>query len=173
MWCLVHKWKISRALDSGKPLTGLTKRHLRRCDSCREFAESSEKMGRQLREDAAALVGGIDRSMGDRMRSALNEQIRITASAPSRPKMASWRPVLAAAVSLVVIGISVVWLVTSRPRQMPRLDPLFSLESPQAYLENAVQKVESPYQKEIAELEKALKSTADFLRARLDIGLGD
>jgi hypothetical protein len=173
MWCLIYKWKISRAMDSGKPLAGLTRRHLRGCVSCREFAESCEKMGRRLSEDAAALIGGADASLGDRVRSALAEQIRAEVPAPPRPDFARWRPILAAAVSLVVVGVSVVWLVTSRPRQMPRLDPLFSFESAQVYLQNALQKAESPYQEEIAELEKAFKSTADFLLARLNIGLGD
>jgi hypothetical protein len=173
MWCSIHKWKISQALDSGKPLAGLTKRHLRGCVSCREFAESCEKMGRQLSEDVAVLIGGADASLGDRVRSALGERIRAEVPAPSRPNIARWRPILAAAVSLVVVGVSVIWLVTTRPRQMPRLDPLFGFESPQVYLQNALQKAESPYQEEIAELEKAFKSTADFLRARLDISLGD
>ncbi len=174
MWCSIHKWKISRAVDSGRPLAGRTQRHLRSCVSCHEFAEGCEEMGRRLREDAAALIGGAaGASQGERVRSALGERIRAEAPVPARPNIARWRPMLAAAVSLIVVGISVVWLVTSRPRQMPRLDPLFSFGSPTVYLENAAQRAESPYQEEIAELEKALKSTADFLRARFDIGLGD
>ena len=174
MWCSIHKWKISRAVDSGKPLADRTQVHLLGCASCREFAESCEAMGRRLREDAAELIGeAAGASLGDRVRSGLTEKIRAETSVPTRPNIARWRPIMAAAVSLVVVGISVVWLVNSRPRQMPRLDPLFSFENPTVYLESAAQRAESPYQEEIAELEKALKSTADFLRARFDIGLGD
>jgi hypothetical protein len=174
MWCSIHKWKISRAVDSGKPLAGRTQRHLRRCVSCREFAEGCKEMGWCLSEDAAMLIGdAAGAALGEKVQAALGGRIRAEAPVPSRPIIARWRPILAAAASLIVVGVSVVWLVTSRPRQMPRLDPLFSFESPQVYLESAAQRAESPYQEEIVELEKALKSTADFVRARFDIGLGD
>ena len=63
-------------------------------------------------------------------------------------------------------------MVRSRPTGMPRLDPLFKHESPRAYLQSALQRAESPYQQEILELKKTLKSTAGYLAARFDIGLG-
>ncbi|MDH4272471.1 MAG: hypothetical protein OEW18_10920, partial [Candidatus Aminicenantes bacterium] len=82
-------------------------------------------------------------------------------------------PVWAAAASLViVVGVGLIWIVTSHPAKMPTLDPLFKLDGPRAYLENALQKAEAPYQKEVLELKQALQSTADYLLARLDTNLG-
>jgi hypothetical protein len=51
MLCFIHKWNISRAFDSGKPLARLTKGHLVRCETCREFSRLGEEMGRRLTED--------------------------------------------------------------------------------------------------------------------------
>ena len=57
MLCFIYKWNISRALDTGKPLSRLTKRHLAGCESCREFSRLGEEMGRRLTDDAASLAG--------------------------------------------------------------------------------------------------------------------
>lgn len=170
MLCFIHKWNISRAFDSGKPLARLTKGHLVRCETCREFSRLGEEMGRRLTEDAASLAGGARPGIGERVRKAMDEPGRAPSLSP--PKRLQLRPVLAAAVLLAVVGVSLIWMVRSQPSKMPQIDPLFRLGAPRAYLESALQRAESPYQEEIRELKKALKSTADYLVARFDIGLG-
>jgi hypothetical protein len=171
MLCFIHKWNISRAIDSGKPLARLTKGHLVRCETCREFSRLGEEMGRRLTEDAASLAGGARPELDDRMRQAFDEPGLASTTYVSQPKRLRLNPVLAAAVALGIVGVSLIWMVRSRPARMPQLDPLFRLEAPRAYLESALQRAESPYQEEILELKKALKSTADYLVARFDIGL--
>jgi hypothetical protein len=170
MLCFIYKWNISRAFDSGKPLGRLTNRHLAGCETCREFSRLGEEVGRRLTEDTASLTRDVRPGLGDKVRQALGEPGQTPSL--SRPKHLRLRPVLAAAVFLAVVGVSLIWMVRSRPARMPQLDPLFRFETPKAYLESALQRAESPYQEEISELKKALKSTADYLVARFDIGLG-
>lgn len=171
MLCSIHKWNISRASDSGKPLARLTKRHLVGCETCREFSRLGEEMGRRLTEDAPLLIRDARPGLGEKVRRAIEEPGR--APSFSHLKRLRLRPVLAAAVALAVVGVTLIWMVRSRPARMPQLDPLFRLETQRANLVSALKRAEAPYQKEILELEKTLKSTADYLAARFDIGLGE
>jgi hypothetical protein len=173
MLCFIHKWKISRAFDSDKPLARRTKRHLAGCETCREFSRLGEEMGRRLTDDAASLLGDARPGLGDKVRRAIQEPGLASGPSLLPPKRLWLRPVLAAALTLVVIGVSLIWMVRSRPTGMPQLDPLLKLKAPRAYLQIALQRAESPYQQEIQELKKTLKSTADYLAARFDIGLGE
>lgn len=172
MLCFIHRWNISRAFDSGKPLARQTKRHLAGCETCREFSRFGEEMGRRLTDDAASLLRDARPGLGEKVRRAIGEPGLASAPSLLRPKRFRLSPALAAAFTLAVVGVSLIWMVRSRPTGMPRLDPLFKLESPRAYLQSALQRAESPYQQEILELKKTLKSTADYLAARFDIGLG-
>ncbi|MFZ2055498.1 MAG: hypothetical protein WAU81_15015 [Candidatus Aminicenantales bacterium] len=175
MWCFIHKWKISRAIDSGKPPAGLTKRHLERCGSCREFSRLSGELEKRLAGDAAALIGSTDATLAGRVMPNMTagSAVESLAPAPSQPKFFRLRPVWAAAASLViVVGISLIWILTSHPAKMPPLDPLFKLAGPRAYIESALQKAEAPYQEEVLEFKQALQSTADYLVSRLDVKLG-
>jgi hypothetical protein len=172
MLCFIHKWNISRAFDSGKPLSHLTKRHLVGCETCREFSRLGDEMGRRLTWDAASLTKNARPGLGEKVRRAIDVQGKASAPSLLRPKRLWLRPVLAAALALAIVGVSLIWMVRSRPSRMPQLDPLFRLETQRASLMSALQKAESPYQQEILELKKTLKSTADYLAARFDIGLG-
>jgi hypothetical protein len=175
MWCFIYKWNISLAIDSGRTPAGLTKRHLKRCASCREFSRLSQDLEKRLAADASALLGSTDASLAARMKSTVAPvgPVGSINTAPTRPKAIRLRPVWAAAASLaVVIGVSLIWTVTSHPSKMPPLDPLFKLDGPRSYLETALQKADSPYQEEIQELKQALESTADYLLSRLDVNLG-
>jgi len=172
MLCFIHKWKISRAFDSGKPLARRTKRHLAGCETCREFSRLGEEMGRRLTDDAASLLRDARPGLGEKVRRAIGEPGLASGPSVLPPKRFRLSPVLAAAVALAVVGVSLIWMLRARPARMPQLDPLFKLDGPRAFLESALQKAESPYQQEIQELKKTLKSTADYLAARFDIGLG-
>jgi hypothetical protein len=184
MLCSIYKWQISRALDSGKPLTALVRRHLRRCASCREFYGVGEEMGVRMRQDAAALLGSADPSLTEKVLSSLGVDGRVESgvqsAAPSlQPELKSkwWgmRPVLTAAASLTIIAISLVWVLSSRRAGMPGLglDAALGLDAPGVYLEKALQKAESPYAAEIQGLKQTLKSKADAIQACLDLKLGE
>ena len=171
MWCSIYKWKISRSLDSGKPPAGMTRRHLDRCGSCREYTRFAEDLGWRLKEDAASHIESADTSLGERMAAAMGRLME--SPTPSRPKPFRLKPALAAAASVAIIGISLIWVVTSRPAKIPPLDPLFKFARPQAYVANAALKAESPLQEEILGWKQAFRSAADYLKAQLDIKLGE
>ncbi len=175
MWCFIHKWNVSRTIDSGGPPAGLTRRHLEKCASCREFSRVSRDLEKRLAADAAALLESADTTLARRMMpsATAGRPVESLSPAPSRPRFIRLRPVWAAAASLaIVVGISLLWTVTQRSAKMPPLEPLFKFDAPRAYLENALLKAESPYQEEIRELKQAAESTADYLLSRLDVKLG-
>jgi hypothetical protein len=173
MLCFIHKWNISRAFDSGKPLAGLTNRHLARCETCREFCRHGEEIGRRLTKDAASLLSDARPGLDERVRRVVREPALASIPYASQPRRLWMRPVLAAAVALAFVGISFFWIARPRQAGMPRLDPLLNLETQRANLVSAMQRAESPYQEEILKLKKTFKSTAEYLAARFDTGLGD
>jgi predicted anti-sigma-YlaC factor YlaD len=173
MLCFIHKWTISRKLDTGKPVSPLTQRHLGHCEACREFQRLGDETARRLEADAATFLKEARPALNDRVRRALNDPGRPdTAPSISRVTGLQLKPVLAAVALLAVLGVSLIWMVGSRPTGMPQLGPLLQLETGRANLVSALQRAESPYQQEILELKKTLQSTADYLAARFDTSLG-
>jgi hypothetical protein len=180
--CRIIRWKVSGAIDSGKPMSDAVKRHLLRCASCREFAGLAEETGRRLTRDAGVLMGSIDQALAGRVKASLRDQVEAPASAPElsrrrKPRRrpgSSFRlkPILAAAAALVVVGASVLWVVRSRPQPMPELTPPFQIEEPGAYLVAAAKTVNSPYEKEMWLWKEALDGAAKRLEDCFNIGLG-
>ncbi len=174
MRCTYNRWKISRALDSGKPLSGRVEKHLRSCGACREFARLSKELERRLTKDAVTLIQGARGDLGKKSMPAVSAPAKpgVAVSAPSRGEFSRLKPILAAAGLLAAVGISLIWVFTPRSEKLPPLNGLFEFTRPQAYLESALLKAEAPYEEEIQELKRTVKSTADYLRARFDIKLG-
>jgi hypothetical protein len=173
MLCFIHKWKISHALDTGKPLSRSTGRHLFACETCREFYRTGGEVGRRLSMDAASLLQEPRPGLDARTRQTTGEAAKAKSPLPSPSRRPQLRPVWAAALLLAAVGVSLIWTFRTRPAPMPRLDPLLSLAGPRSYLESALRKAESPYDKELEGLKKTLRSTADYLAARFETGLGD
>ena len=176
MLCKIYRWKVSGAIDSGKPLSEGVKRHLLRCAGCREFAGLAEETGRQLAREAEAMLGPGDQALADKVRASLGKEVESPASARGaamRPgPVFRLRPVLTAAVALVVVGAGVLYVVTSRPQQAsPGLTPPFQIEQPGKYLVAAVERVNSPYEQEIRLWRETLDGAARKIESALDIGL--
>lgn len=186
MLCRISRWKLSGAMDSGKPLSGTVRRHLLQCASCREFARLAEDAGRRLTLDADALVESFDQSLAKTVQASLGDRFESPTSRPEmnpRPadaptkKSGNWGidnlvPILAAA-ALVVVGASVLWVVRTGPRHAPDLMPPFRLEKPGPYLVAAVEKVNSPYEEEMRLWKETLGGAAEQLKAVFDIRLGE
>jgi len=185
--CKIYRWKLSGAIDSGKPISGTVKRHLLRCASCREFARLAEDTGRRLSRDAGVLVESVDQSLAKRVQASLGDRVGPPASRPEASlrlpgaltqKSGNWGidnlvPILATAAALVVVGASVLWVVRSRPQPMPDLTPPFQIEQPGTYLVAVVEKVNSPYEKEMRLWRETLDGAAEKLKGCFDIGLGE
>jgi hypothetical protein len=172
MLCFIFKWKISRALETGKPLSGRTRRHLAGCAACREFYRLGEEMEHRLTDDAASLLSNPRPQLAERVRRAIGESGTTSVHTPPRLASRALKPAFAATVVLAVIGASLFWLVRSRPSGMPPLNPLLKIEGRRADFVSAMERAESPYHQEIQELKKTFQSTADYLAACFNIKLG-
>jgi hypothetical protein len=164
-------------MDSGKPLSGAVKRHLLRCASCREFAGAAEDAGRRLTRDAGVLIGSVDPSLAKRVQASLKDRVGAAAlpqGAGLRPRpILRLRPVLTAAVALVVVGASVLYVVRWRPQPTSELRPMFQIEQPGVYLVAALEKARSPYDEEIRRWKDTIDGAAKTLEGCFDIGLGE
>ncbi len=200
MLCKIYRWKVSGAIDSGKPVPDAVKRHLLRCASCREFAAAAEDMGRELSREAGVLIDSPNPALEECVKASLREtapspgdaDMRVRSmrslrfawddasssgpgSAPGARPRPGFRlsPILAAAAALLVIGAGVLYMVRSRPQAVPEPAPAFRIEQPGKYLVAAVQKVNSPYEKEMQLWKQTLDSAAEKLKQSFDLGLGE
>jgi hypothetical protein len=184
--CKIYRWKVSGAIDSGKPMSDAVKRHLLRCASCREFAAAAEDVGRRLSRDAGVLMAASDQAFAESIKASLGSaqlqgDPRVSPGrAAVEPKPRSRRktgfrpsPILATAAALVVVGAGVLWVSKSRPKTAPDLTPPFQIEQPGKYLVAAAERVNSPYAKEMRLWKETLGGAAEKLKQSFDLGLGE
>ena len=50
MFCLIHRWKIDRALDDNQELPRSTKTHIANCPNCRDHYQQQAKLIEQLEQ---------------------------------------------------------------------------------------------------------------------------
>lgn len=170
MFCSLYKWFISRAVDSGKPVSGFVGRHLRGCAACREFAEFSESIIQRSVQDTADILKGHD--------GALDEKIISRLSKSPEPKEESTRkpvfyPAAAAVSAVLIIAIIIILLTTPESRSLDPLRAIYEFDINQASLEKKIVAIESPLEEEINGLREALNSTAKFLVSCLEQGIGE
>lgn len=168
MFCSIHKWFISQALDSGKPITGPVERHLRRCASCQEFVQFCESLKQRSIQDRPDFLKMYNESLKEKIISSLDKVP--TRSVKSRKPLLV--PILTAACLLLVISISIIWLRAPDSRQLPLLNQLFEYDFAKISVEDTLVKIQSPMKEEILELRETMKSTAEFLLACLDPNIG-
>lgn len=177
MFCSVHKWKISRAMDSGKPISGNVQKHLSKCDSCREFAELCISLKSKFTKDKRAILQGFDEGLNKKIMASIPERPEMTPELGRRAR-ASKKPLrspvlipsLAAALTVLVISISLIFVLphSKQAQSLGQISTLISAASP----ENMLSKVESPLEKEYTELKRAFESTSKYLISSLDFRIG-
>ena len=178
MFCTIYKWKISRAMDSQKAASGLVQRHIHRCDSCREYAKLCASLKPKFTRDKQAVFQNFDENLNKKIMSAIPEKTQ-PGSEPERKilvqktlfRRPSLIPSLAAALSVLVIVISILFFAIPRSKQRQPLGQISALVSA-ASPEDVLSKVESPLEKEYTELKRALESTSKFLISSLDLRIG-
>lgn len=178
MFCPLYKWKISRAMDSQKATSGLVQRHMRRCDSCREYAELCASLKPKFTQDKQAILQNFDENLNKKIMMAIPEKIKF-GSEPERKTRAqnslfrrpAFVPSLAAALTVLAISISILFFALPRTKQRQPLGQISALVSA-ASPEDVLSKVESPLEKEYAELKRTLESTSKFLISSLDLRFG-
>lgn len=170
MFCSIYKWLISRSEDLGKPMSGHAARHLRRCATCREYAEFCESLKNRSAQDIPGLLNNYNGAFNEKIISALSKHPE---PKPGKGRNPILIPVLTAASVLLVISISILWLAGPSSNKIPQLNQLSELGFSRTSVENMLVKVDSPFDQEIVELKKTLESTANFLLSRIDIEIGE
>ncbi len=169
MFCPIYKWKISQAMDSGKTISSNVHKHMSRCDSCREYAELCTSLKPKFTQDKQAILEDFDESLNKKIMLAIPERAEL-GTEPRRRTLALI-PSLAAAITVLVISVSIIFLSLPRSKQTPPLGPISTLISA-ASPENILLKVESPLEKEYTELKRAFESTSKFLISSFDFRIG-
>jgi len=169
MFCFITKWMVSRSHDTGKPLSGLTARHIGRCGECSAFARATESLGAALRRDARELKRDGNNALNEKIISSLiTERVRV----PRRRFMPA--PAFAAALLVVLITATVLFrtgpVSTPDPGVFPAIEVPGTMDTPDV-LRNVTDiavKVESPIETEMHSLERSVKSAAQSLLDGLD-----
>lgn len=180
MFCFFYKWMISRSLDSRgreEQLPALAARHIRRCDTCREFHRLSLSLAGRLAQDGAVFL------QSSKPTDPLNEKIITALAATPAPQARGAtqrrirRPIPALAAALVVIAVAVGIIFQVFPGKGPVTNedtpggfPAFDLKS--VSLPKIVNDLETPIETEMNNLGKAVKSAAQFVTSVVDIRIG-
>jgi predicted anti-sigma-YlaC factor YlaD len=174
MFCSIYKWMISWALDSGKSLPGLVDRHIRHCESCREFARVSGALTARLVREVPGFLRERHDPLKEKIISALAEK--------PEPKLSYGRrfnfrllPALAAAVVVVVLLIGIVFqVIPPAPSHTdgPAFNDLSEAVADKMPLQDLAGGVESPMETEMFSLEQSISSATEFLVSCLEIRIG-
>jgi len=169
MFCAIYKWKISQAMDSGKTISSNVHKHMRRCDSCREYAELCTSLKPKFTQDKQVILEDFDETLNKKIMQVIPKRAEL-GTEPHRRTFALI-PSFAAAIIVLVISISIILLILPRSKQTPSLGQISTLISA-ASPENVLLKVESPLEKEYAEIKRTLESTSKFLISSFDFRIG-
>lgn len=169
MFCSLYKWFISQASDSGKPISGLVKRHVRHCTSCREYARFCYSLKGRFAQNKAELLMGFDREIDKKILSALDKK-PVSPPVPARKPI--FIPAAAAALVIAVIAISIILLRAPQSDRMAPLNQLASFEVPPSSFESMLTNLEAPMDEELSTLKQTLKSTGEYLISCLDFKIG-
>jgi hypothetical protein len=174
MFCFINRWLISWSLDSPKPFPGAVKRHIRRCENCREFARASGVLDAGLSRE----IPGFPRESHE----ALETRIISTLSRNSPPGWSPRRrftikplPGLAVALIIVAVAMGIVFRVipwTSTPEAGSTPVGLAGPGVIKIPFERLASGVESPMEKEIHSLRQSISSATGFLISCLDVNIG-
>lgn len=167
---------ISHALDVGKRLSGLTRKHVRVCAGCRQFYETCQSLAEDLRREAAIVSheGGRG-ALSGRILAAVTQRRRET----YKVRIKLWPVVTAASVGLIVLT-SVLFLpgrhddrTVSTPVDTNRpVRPLPNLAS-RSLPQDWPQLIEKPLAGEVKNLVDDTESAVRFLVACVSVNITD
>jgi hypothetical protein len=149
-----------------------------KCDSCREYAELCTSLKPKFTQDKHLILQEFEEALNKKIMAAIPEKPEPEpepgrrATAPKGPlRRPALVPSLAATISVMAITIGVLFFVLPRAEQTPSLGQISSFVSA-ASPENVLINVESPLEKEYAELKRAFESTGKFLISSFEFRIG-
>ena len=160
MLCIWHRWRISQALDSDKPLSPFLERHVRKCPSCRDHLQFSLYFADQAKKDLSSLMGAESLSPVSGILSRLDGA---PAAKQRRSRLIPVRALAGAGAGLAVLVLCLVLFLPFHNDGLTEFNPLSEWESAHSALRSALQKMDSPYRTELENIKTSLTSTADFL----------
>jgi hypothetical protein len=180
MLCMLSRWMVSRAEDTGKKLPRFAVRHAKRCGACREFARSSASLSTGLEAERAAFLDGVPEfSVATLPATEISTTERGDVAGADRQLGRPWpflRPLtVAAAVLIIAVGAFVVFRIGRHEPELSVQDraaamaAIKSVSGAPGELGGIVGEAESSLDKERQILEKSIAAAAEYLQARLNI----
>ncbi len=177
MFCFIHKWFVSRSLDTGESLPGFVVRHLAGCAECRNFERLSGSLANRLSQDAQALIRQHDDFLNERINSALAAGAgkRVTQpfkASPRRNPLLAPVPLLAAALLVIAVITGIIWQTIGDGQPGPGRERSLiaaDFEIGKTSLVEIAGRVQSPMAREMTALENTVKSAAGFIEECLDL----
>ena len=177
MFCLIYRWMISWALDSGKSLPRWVNHHMRHCEDCREFSRVSRDLTARLVREAPGFTRESHDSLKEKIIANLNEKSPAGLS-PRYPQHSLNFRLLPAFAAVILVGVIVIGIAF---RVIP-LAPTKTTGSaftglPESRvikmpLQGLANGVESPIETEMHSLGQSLSAATEFLVSCLDINIG-
>ncbi len=172
MLCIIHKWFVSRSLDTGKKLPGFVSSHLRHCGGCRNFYHLSGSLSRRLARDGEVYLRERDEILNERINSALTAKPEPVVVKKRNP-MQIFVPAFAAALFVLVVAMGIILQNTKARAPGANPNPLNGLAKlvpgETISLPEIAGRVQSPMESEMTGLKQSVGSAAKFLISCLDI----
>jgi len=178
MMCLIAKWYVSRSLDSGKRVPALIRRHLEKCADCRKFERACRALEKRAAQDARTMLGEIPDDLSGRIKSHVFQSggySSETRTAAPRRRSRLLIPIAAAALAAALIAAAVFF----QPFQIRTPETAgnafsFLQKIPQSgeTLKKLSSNLESPYEKELEVLKKAVRTASRSVLDKLDLRIG-
>ena len=109
MLCILHKWFISRSMDSAEPLPPLVVRHIGRCPTCKSFHDHCLALATRLPDQALLQTREVSGELHTRIMRGLQTQAGgSTRAARSGTNIPRHRPILAPAIATARVLLAVV-----------------------------------------------------------------
>ncbi len=104
MWCFLYKWLISHSLDADKPLLKIVEKHIKRCQSCREFHETSAAIAGQLVREVRASESFVPPLLHEKIMSTIHRQ-----SSHASARRSVMRPAFVLAIVALLLTLAAGW----------------------------------------------------------------
>ena len=169
MICKITRWRISRYLDTGRPLSVSAARHIHRCTACGEFLRSTRILEDKLRAEAPGFLPGSEDPLNDRILSVL--PANSATDLPGRRRFMT-APVLTATLVLFVVGAALLLQIGREKIPVTGEDidfPLTTALNTGGTLPQVRIDLESPIEGEMRALAKTLTDAAQQLLDGLDL----
>ena len=115
MLCMLSRWLISRAEDTGKALPRFAGRHVRGCRACGEFARTATTLSSRLRAERSAWLAEVPDFAVDRGSDATPRPAAKEGPREQRPSWFALRPLpVAAGAAVIVAGALILFQVVLR-----------------------------------------------------------